>query len=118
MGSNDVLIVVTAATPMDDEVVAALPERVVRDLGTAVHRCPLIEVIENPAGRFGLVDIVRGKRATTVAVQWGGNINLQGMELQRLPGHQVVASAMMLAMFAREERKSTEKPRHCRGGKP
>jgi hypothetical protein len=69
VGSNDVLIVVTAATPMD-EVVEALPERVVRDLGTAVHRCPLIEVIENPAGRFGLVDIVRGQRATTVAVQW------------------------------------------------
>lgn len=28
------------------------------DLGTAVHLTPLIEVIENPAGRFALVDIL------------------------------------------------------------
>lgn len=28
------------------------------DLGTAVHRTPLMEVIENPAGRFALVDMM------------------------------------------------------------
>lgn len=33
-------------------------DAVFADLGTAVHRTPLIEVIENPAGRFALVDIL------------------------------------------------------------
>ncbi len=42
---------------------AKLPVKVVSDLGTAVHRSPSIEVIENPAGRF---DMAKGK-ATPVA---------------------------------------------------
>ncbi len=41
--------------------VASAPVSVVEALGTAVHRCPPIEVIENPAGRFALVDMVRMK---------------------------------------------------------
>jgi hypothetical protein len=43
--------------------VASLPVSVVNDLGTAVHRWPSIVVIKNPAGRFGLVDMMKnGKR--------------------------------------------------------
>lgn len=48
-----------AAVIADDTVLA--------DLGTAVHLTPFIEVIENPAGRFALVDILSNKKRRPVA---------------------------------------------------
>lgn len=51
-----------------DDVVALPPDKVVAVLGTAVHRTPLIVVMENPAGRFALVAIMKGK-STPVAVE-------------------------------------------------
>jgi hypothetical protein len=41
--------------------VASAPVSVVEALGMAVHRCPSIEVIENPVGRFVLVGMARMK---------------------------------------------------------
>jgi hypothetical protein len=40
---------------------ASLPVSVVDALGTAVHRWPFIEVMENPAGRFAFVGMMKGK---------------------------------------------------------
>lgn len=48
--------------------VAKAPVSVVDALGTAVHRWPLIEVMKNPAGRVGLVDMTR-RKATPVAMK-------------------------------------------------
>jgi hypothetical protein len=48
--------------------IASAPVSVVEALGTAVHRCPPIEVIKNPAGRFGLADMVKNE-SDSVAVR-------------------------------------------------
>lgn len=45
--------------------VAKFPVRVVRDRGTAVHRWPSMVVMENPAGRFALVDMMKMKGDTS-----------------------------------------------------
>lgn len=45
--------------------VAKLPVKVVRERGTAVHRWPSIVVMENPAGRFALVDMLRKESDTS-----------------------------------------------------
>ena len=52
--------------------VARLPVKVVRDRGMAVHRWPSIVVIENPAGRVALVDMVKMKSDTSRCRQCTG----------------------------------------------
>lgn len=58
-----VLAVAAAADAADNEAASAMkaPVSVVAVFGTAVQRSPSIEVIENPAGRFVLVDMARMK---------------------------------------------------------
>ncbi len=51
---------VDAADSKDEACANKLPVSAVAALGTAVHRAnPLIEVSENPAGRFGLDDMLK-----------------------------------------------------------
>ena len=59
------VVLVEAVASKEDAADAALPESVVRDLGTCVHRTPFIEVTENPAGRFALVAIINVKGDTS-----------------------------------------------------
>ena len=67
------LVVLAAPAPLPAVVVAAPPCTVVSVLGTAVHRMPLIEVIENPAGRFALVDMAERKAAPVAANECNGS---------------------------------------------
>lgn len=74
----------------------------VRDLGTAVHRTPSIEVIENPAGRFAFVDMLKKGSDTS---RWKERkLNRQGDgAIQRAPRPQVVVSSILsMMMFAKE----------------
>jgi hypothetical protein len=59
------VVLVEIVASKEEAAAAALPESVMRDLGTAVHRTPFIEVMENPAGRFALVAIIKVKGDTS-----------------------------------------------------
>lgn len=56
--------------------VATLPVSVVNDLGTAVHLCPFIEVIENPAGR-ALVAMLKRKKRRHQSLERKRNVTIQ-----------------------------------------
>jgi hypothetical protein len=92
--------------------VASAPVSVVEALGTAVQRWPLIEVMENPAGRLAFVDMVKTK---SDACRCRECINQPSRDIeitdQRHPGHQYTASIIAPTMFGKmkEEQKSTWK---------
>lgn len=66
-----VLVLVEVLLVNNEEAAAAtVPESVVEARGTAVHCMPPIEVIENPAGRFALVDIVKKKGDASRWKEW------------------------------------------------
>jgi hypothetical protein len=81
VASEVVLFFVTTADS-SDVLVASLPAMVVRERGTAVHRCPLIVVIKAPAGRFALVDIMEKLRANRSRF-WMESIKLYKKALKR-----------------------------------
>ena len=66
-----------------------------------MHRTPLIVVIENPAGRVALVDMMEVKSDTSRCNEC---INQPSRDNRRnrLPGLQVAPSTMMLKMFSRK----------------
>jgi hypothetical protein len=82
--------------------VASAPVSVVEALGTAVHRWPLIDVMENPAGRFAFVDMVKTK-SDACRCRECINQPSRDMEItdQRRPGHQFTASTMASTMFSK-----------------
>lgn len=80
---------------------ASAPVSVVDALGTAVHRWPSIEVMENPAGRFAFVDMMKRK---SDACRCREGINQPSRDIgitdPRRVGHQFAASSIAFSMFA------------------
>lgn len=98
--------------------VASDPVSVVEARGTAVHRWPFIEVMENPAGRFALFAMVE-RKSDACRCRKRRNQPSRDIEItdQRRPGHQFTASTMASSVFAKmeEEQESTlEKTVECR----
>lgn len=89
--------------------VASAPVSVVEALGTAVHRWPLIDVMENPAGRFAFVDMVKTK---SDACRCRECINQPSRDMEitdrRRPGHQFTASTMMASTMCSKMERRTE----------
>jgi hypothetical protein len=87
--------------------VASAPVSVVEALGTAVHRWPSIDVMENPAGRFAFVDMAKTK-SDACRCRECINQPSRDMEItdQRRPGHQFTASTIASTMFSKIERRT------------
>ncbi len=97
---------------------ASAPVSVVDALGTAVHRWLSIEVMENPAGRFAFVDMMK---RNSDACRCREGINQPSRDIgitdPRRAGHQIAASSMALSMSAnieKEQKPTWEKTVECR----
>jgi hypothetical protein len=97
---------------------ASAPVSVVDALGTAVHRWPFIEVMENPAGRFAFVDMMK-RKSDACRCREGMNQPSRdiGITDPRRAGHQFAALSISLSMFSnieKEQKCTWEKTVECR----
>jgi len=75
---------------------ASDPVSVVEDRGTAVHRWPLIDVMNCPAGRFVFVDMVK-KRSDACRCRecnYRPSRDIEITDQRGRPGHQYTASSI------------------------